>query len=72
MSASDNIHCPVDIVQHQGVTVVYRRVMVLQATELGSGRPVDLTPELVAAIEADELRQQQKRGGSFAGENTRP
>lgn len=60
--ASDQVHCTVGTIRHAGTTMTYR--WALQVTALGSDKAVPITPELLAAIEAEELRQQQKKSSS--------
>ncbi|MGH8431789.1 MAG: hypothetical protein ACREUF_15440 [Solimonas sp.] len=72
------LRSPLAVVLHRGVPVVYRRIdewlptaggrharsgrSVIEAHELGCQQLLDLTPELVATIEADERRMAAKGG----------
>lgn len=64
---SPSLKCPVAVIAWRGVPTIYERVpdgrggTLLRAHELGRSTLLELTPELVAAIEADERRSRGRR-----------
>jgi len=63
---SPTLKCPVAVIAWRGIPTIYERRpdgrggSVLQAHELGRTTLLELTPELVAAIEADERRCRER------------
>ncbi|HSW11689.1 MAG TPA: hypothetical protein VLI06_02545 [Solimonas sp.] len=64
---SPSLKCPVAVIAWRGIPTIYERRpdghggSVLHVHELGRSAPLEVTPELLAAIEADERRSRERQ-----------